>query len=212
MFGHNKVATMKNNLNKTKLQEKYFKRYNFDKLIKELQHNWDMYMISNRCRGFYISYEIGLEELAIISEKAKQKTKDLMLQKAKEEAIKKAMEIVKKENDEKQAPTIQSEAEIANEKNYKINISDSGSSKSPEKKLINYKGDNPLKFKEDISEEKDNFLGFDEHDEQSDEIDKIPPKKDLSSNFLGYTEPSDNNDDDDFLGLSENNDKRFFDL
>ena len=94
MFGHNSVSTMRNNQSKTKFQEKYFKRYNFDKLIKELQHNWGMNMISNRCRGFYISYEIGLDELAVISEKAKQKTRDLMLQKAKEEAIKKAREIV----------------------------------------------------------------------------------------------------------------------
>ncbi|MCD7971820.1 MAG: hypothetical protein LUG18_04015 [Candidatus Azobacteroides sp.] len=102
MFGYNNYAALKSLDKKSPFQEKYFKRYNFDKLIKELQYNWGMNMISNRCRGFYISYEIGLEELAIISEKAKQKNKDKLLRMAKEEAIKKAMEIVRKENLEKE--------------------------------------------------------------------------------------------------------------
>ncbi|MDR2474429.1 MAG: hypothetical protein LBD45_01090 [Bacteroidales bacterium] len=98
MFGHNTVSKT---TFKSLLEEKYFKRYNFDKLIKELQYNWGMNMISNRCRGFYISYDIGLEELAIISEKAKQKSRDLQLKLAKDDAIKKAIAAVQ-ENKTKQ--------------------------------------------------------------------------------------------------------------
>lgn len=98
MFGFNNAAPLKEH--KNKLQEKYFKRYNFDKIMKDLQFNWDMRMISNHCRGFYISYELGLQDLAIISEKAKKKTRDALLRQEKEDAIKKAFLLVNKEEEE----------------------------------------------------------------------------------------------------------------
>ena len=92
MFGFNKAAALRGN--KTKIQEKYFKRYHFDKIIKELQFNWGLKMISNHCRGYYVSYELGLEELAVISEKAKKKTREALLRQEKEEAVKKAYLLV----------------------------------------------------------------------------------------------------------------------
>jgi hypothetical protein len=97
MFGLNNAAPLKEG--KNKIQEKYFKRYNFDRLMKELQFNWDLRLISNHCRGFYISYELGIQDLAIISEKAKKKTRDTLLRQEKEEAIKKALLIVNQEDD-----------------------------------------------------------------------------------------------------------------
>ena len=92
MFGFNNAAALKEN--KTKIQEKYFKRYYFERIIKELQFNRDMRMISNHCRGYYISYELGLQELAVISERAKKKTRDALLRQEKDEAIKKAFILV----------------------------------------------------------------------------------------------------------------------
>lgn len=172
MFGHNSVSTMKNNQNKTALEEKYFKRYNFDKIIKELQYNWGMNMISNRCRGFYISYEIGLEELALISEKAKLKSKENMLRQAKEEAIKKAMELVTKEK-----------SEI--EENYNEFFSGMRENNPPQSEAASSKktqiSNAVLQFQED-KDELEEFFGFEE--EQQQDI-PLSEKREEEDDFLG---------------------------
>ena len=148
MFGYNSVSNIKEKTSWSVLENKYFKRYNFDKIIKELQYNWGMNMISNRCRGFYISYEIGLEELALISEKAKQKSKEQMLRLAKEEAIKKAMELVSKEENDPEKIN-----EFSSSK--KATIQNQEPQKPPQENNA------VLQFQEE-KDELDDFLGFDE--------------------------------------------------
>ncbi len=106
MFGFNNSQGMKDG--KNKIQEKYLKRYNFDKVMKELQFNWGLNAISNHCRGFYISFDMGLEELAVISEKAKRKSRENLLRQEKEEAIKKAFLLV---NQEEQTSTQTSQSQ-----------------------------------------------------------------------------------------------------
>lgn len=77
--------------------EQYQKRYHMDKVLKKLQHDWYLKLVSNKSRGQYISYEMSLEDLTFEELKAKQKTKDNQLKQAKDEALTKAQERLKSE-------------------------------------------------------------------------------------------------------------------
>lgn len=81
MFGFNTIGQLPNSLNS--IQAKYDKRYHIDKVLEELQLNWGLKAYSEHNRGFYLSFDLPLKELAIICLKAKNKTKqdDLKLQK-----------------------------------------------------------------------------------------------------------------------------------
>ena len=75
------------------LIEKYSKRYHIDTVLQELQLSWNLKLYSDHSRGFYLSFSKSLEDLAVINELAKDKTKrnELIIKKrlAKEAALKK---------------------------------------------------------------------------------------------------------------------------
>ena len=67
-------------------------RYQLDKIKQELQLNWGLKYYSNKARGFYVSFTMPLDKLAMIAEK-KNKTYKLkqlkqMKQQARDKAIK----------------------------------------------------------------------------------------------------------------------------
>lgn len=84
MFGYPSVSDIKFNL--TPLEKKYQTRWHMDKVLLELQENWHLKCYSNHQRGMYISLDLNLKELAIISEKNKYKTKRQQLKAQKEKA------------------------------------------------------------------------------------------------------------------------------
>lgn len=88
MFGYNSPKDLPSKL--TALQKKYDARRQFDKVLNELQINWHLKILSNHNRGFYLSFDLSLDQLAEIIEKSKQQTKIQQLNEAKKKAIEKA--------------------------------------------------------------------------------------------------------------------------
>jgi len=84
MFGYPSVSDIKFKLEP--LEKKYQTRWHMDKVLLELQENWHLKCYSNHQRGMYISFDLDLKELAIISEKNKHKTKRQQLKARKEKA------------------------------------------------------------------------------------------------------------------------------
>lgn len=88
MFG---CITAKNLPSKlTPLQEKYKIRWHMDKLMEELQINWHLRVLWNHNRGFYLSFDLSYDEMALIIEKEKQITKIQQLKELKKKAIERA--------------------------------------------------------------------------------------------------------------------------
>jgi len=76
----------------TPIQEKYKLRYPMDKVISELELNWHLKTLWNHNRGFYLSFDLSYDELAVLIEKAKQETKFQQLKENKKKAIRRAKE------------------------------------------------------------------------------------------------------------------------
>ena len=85
MFGYNKPDDLPNKLNP--LQEKFKKRYPMDKVLDELEINWHLKRLWNHNRGFYLSFDLSLKELAEISEDNKFNKKKHNLRLEKQKAI-----------------------------------------------------------------------------------------------------------------------------
>lgn len=93
MFGYNSIKEVPEN--KPTLLIKYTKRYQIDKVLNELQFNWFLKLFSDHCRGFYLSFDLSLEQLAKINVDAKKTTKENNLKNDKKEALRKAKESLK---------------------------------------------------------------------------------------------------------------------
>lgn len=78
--------------NKNEMLVKYSNRYHIDKVLIELQINWHLNLFSDHCRGFYLSFDVPLEQLAKINIEVKKSTKLNELRNAKKEALKAAKE------------------------------------------------------------------------------------------------------------------------
>jgi hypothetical protein len=74
---------------------KYANEYQTKKIKTELELNWFLISYSRYTRGFYVSFKLGLDKLALEVEKRKKKSKQKLLKLKKEEAYKKAMESIK---------------------------------------------------------------------------------------------------------------------
>lgn len=106
IFGYNSINDLqysnikpdRYNKDKTKKYElflKYSKRYQIDKILNQLQTDWNLRLFSSHCRGFYLSFGLSLEQLAKINIEAKKSTKLNELRNAKKEALKAAKESLK---------------------------------------------------------------------------------------------------------------------
>ena len=77
------------------LEKKYIKRYHIDKILTDLQLNWGLNLHSAQgMRGFRLSFKKDIEEIAIINEKNKKKTKIELLKERKKKASENAKRIV----------------------------------------------------------------------------------------------------------------------
>ncbi len=73
MFGYTSHKDLPKSL--TPLQKKYLIRWQMDKVILELQLNWNLKVYWNHDRGIYISFDLPLKKLAETVEKNKRKAK-----------------------------------------------------------------------------------------------------------------------------------------
>jgi hypothetical protein len=88
MAGLNKKDEI-NNLPET--LKKYNNRYQLTKIKNELQENWNLIYYSVYIHGFYVSFDLTLEQLSLEAEKKKIKYIDKKLRTAQGEARKKAL-------------------------------------------------------------------------------------------------------------------------
>jgi len=95
MFGYASIEHLKNKRQPVinDLIEKYSCRYHIDKVLLNLELNWKIITYSNNMRGMYVAMEnkISIDELALIAEAKKQKTKVDALKQQKKEATQKAL-------------------------------------------------------------------------------------------------------------------------
>ena len=100
MLGYSSVKHIPDTLtaNIKDLLHKYSQRYHIDKLILQLELNWNVLTYSNNLRGMYvaISNKTTIEQLALIAETQKQKHKVEALKRAKNEAKEKALQQLNK--------------------------------------------------------------------------------------------------------------------
>jgi len=73
MFGYTSSKDLPESL--TPLQKKYLTRWHMDKVITELQLNWNLKVYWNHDRGIYISFDLPLQKLAEVVDKNKRKAK-----------------------------------------------------------------------------------------------------------------------------------------
>jgi hypothetical protein len=96
MFGYSSVKHLPEKLPKSiaELYNRYTKRYHIDKLLTNLELNWKLRTYSNNIRGLYVASasKIDINQLALIVETNKQKSKIKLLQQTKKDATKKALE------------------------------------------------------------------------------------------------------------------------
>jgi hypothetical protein len=88
MFGYVTAKELPAEL--TPLQKKYQIRWHMDKLLEELQINWHLKVLWNHNRGFYLSFDLSYDEMALLIEKDKQITKIQQLKELKKKAIQNA--------------------------------------------------------------------------------------------------------------------------
>jgi hypothetical protein len=88
MFGYTTAKELPAEL--TPLQEKYKLRYQMDKILTELEINWHLKILWNHNRGFYLSFDLSYDELAMLIEKSKQDSKIQQLKESKRKAIENA--------------------------------------------------------------------------------------------------------------------------
>ena len=85
MFGYITAKELPTQL--TLLQEKYKARRQMNNVLNELEINWHLKILCNHNRGFYLSFDLSYDDLALIIEKNKQITKIQQITKAKRKAI-----------------------------------------------------------------------------------------------------------------------------
>jgi hypothetical protein len=101
MFGYSSVkhlpVKMPTNINSLFL--KYSNRYHIDKVLMQLELNWNVITYSNKIRGMYIamSNKTSIEQLALLAETRKHKNRIAEHKKKKKEATAKALEQLNKE-------------------------------------------------------------------------------------------------------------------
>jgi hypothetical protein len=88
MFGYSTMQEMPTELNS--LQRKYKLRYHMDKVLRELEISWHLKILWNHNRGFYISFDLSFNELALIIEKRKQLSKIEQIKEMKRKAFENA--------------------------------------------------------------------------------------------------------------------------
>lgn len=95
MFGYSSIKHLPDKLKPglKELRAKYSYRYHIDKLILNLELNWNIITYSNHNRGMYVAMKnkIDIKELALIAEAKKQKTKVEALKQLKKEATAEAL-------------------------------------------------------------------------------------------------------------------------
>lgn len=79
------------------LLKKYSNRYQLDKIKTELQLNWGLKYYAVKTRGFYVSFTMPLNELAVIAERKNRSYKLKLLKEKIKEASRQAKEQVMKE-------------------------------------------------------------------------------------------------------------------
>lgn len=84
MFGY---ASPKEASEPCELMQKYSQRYWMDKILTELELNWNLKTFSNHLRGMYLSYDLDYLELVKISEASKRNTKIQKLKALKKHAL-----------------------------------------------------------------------------------------------------------------------------
>jgi hypothetical protein len=84
MFGFTSPKEIKE---PSELMQKYSQRYWMDKLITDLELNWNLKTFSNHLRGMYVSYDLDYKEIARISEASKQSAKVKNLKALKKQAL-----------------------------------------------------------------------------------------------------------------------------
>jgi len=101
MFGYSSVkhlpVKMPTNINSLFL--KYSHRYHIDKVLTQLELNWNVLTYSNNIRGMYVamSNKINIEQLVLSAETRKHKNRIAELKRQKKEATAKALEQLNKE-------------------------------------------------------------------------------------------------------------------
>jgi hypothetical protein len=95
MFGFINIKDVPPIAKMSKLQSKYFahdgiNKYHIDKLLQVMQVDWHLKLISDHSKGFYLSFDLNLEQLAKIEQSKKKSTKLKLLKDAKALAIAKA--------------------------------------------------------------------------------------------------------------------------
>lgn len=81
------------------LLKKYSSRYQLDKIKTELQLNWGLKYYAVKSRGFYVSFSMALDALALIAEKKNKAYKLKLLKNQKNEAMLKARDRIKNEHE-----------------------------------------------------------------------------------------------------------------
>jgi hypothetical protein len=95
LFGYSSINDVPSIKGMTDLQYKYFahdgiNKYQIDRLIESLELQWHLKLISDHSKGFYLSFDLSLEQLAEIEQDKKKSNKLKLLKDAKAMAIAKA--------------------------------------------------------------------------------------------------------------------------
>ncbi|CAM3288531.1 hypothetical protein FLLO111716_01165 [Flavobacterium longum] len=77
--------------------QKFAKEYQLNKIKNELELNWHLVSYGKAVRGFYVSFDLTLDDLAYIAEMNREKYRSLKLKNEKKLAAQKARERIKNE-------------------------------------------------------------------------------------------------------------------
>jgi len=69
------------------LLTKYTSRYQLDKIKRELEINWGLKLYGNHTRGYYVSFELALDNLIMQAELKRKRYKEKQLRNRKNEAL-----------------------------------------------------------------------------------------------------------------------------
>ncbi len=100
MFGYASKNHLPNKMNPRlqNLYEKYSNRYHIDKVIQNLELNWNIITYSNNIRGLYVANgnKISIDDLVLIAEKKKKQNRVKALKAEKNQAREKALQQLNK--------------------------------------------------------------------------------------------------------------------
>ena len=99
-FGYKSKNNLPENMNPVikELFNKYMKRYHIDRILQQLELNWNVLTYSNNIRGLYVgmSNKISLEAMVLMAETKKKKNQIANLKDTKREAREKALQQLNK--------------------------------------------------------------------------------------------------------------------